>query len=149
MSVDAIYKLTLAARIFETALRFPAGSSQNALLPEARTVDLYVDGSMMFPHPRRASPSWGRPFLILEALMKNRLAVYKALKAINVPEQKIEAVIQAMDSDMHLSTAGTSDSDFAQFRAELSRLRVSLTIDIGVMLSLAVATLFAGMAFIH
>lgn len=81
--------------------------------------------------------------------MKNRMAVYKALKAINVPEQKIEAVIQAMDSDMHLSTAGTSDSDIAQFRAELSRLRVSLTIDIGVMLSLAVAILFTGIAFIR
>jgi hypothetical protein len=149
MSVDAIYKLTLAARIFETALRFPAGSSQNASLPEARTVDLNVDGSMIFPHPRRASPSWGWPFLILEALMKNRLEVYKALKAINVPEQRIEAVIQAMDSDMHLSTVGTSDSDFAQLRAELSRFRVSLIVDIGVMLSLVVAILFAGIALIH
>jgi hypothetical protein len=149
MSVDAIYKLTLAARIFETALRFPAGSSQNASLPEARTVDLNVDGSMIFPHPRRASPSWGRPFLILEAFMKNRLAVYKALKAINMPEQRIEAVIQAMDSDMHLSTVGTSDPDHAQFRAELSRFRESLIVDIGVMLSLVVATLFTGIAFIR
>jgi hypothetical protein len=149
MSVDAIYKLTLAARIFETALRFPAGSSQNASLPEARTVDLNVDGSMIFPHPRRASPSWGRPFLILEALMKNRLAVYKALKAINMPEQRIEAVIQAMDSDMHISTAGISDPDFAQFRSELSRFQVGLIMDIGVMLSLVVATLFAGIAFIR
>jgi hypothetical protein len=48
MPVAAIYKLTLAARIFETALRFPAGSSQNASLPEARIVDLNVDGSMIF-----------------------------------------------------------------------------------------------------
>lgn len=81
--------------------------------------------------------------------MKNRLEVYKALKAINVPEQRIEAVIQAMDSDMHLSTVGTSDSDFAQLRAELSRFRVSLIVDIGVMLSLVVAILFAGIALIH
>lgn len=81
--------------------------------------------------------------------MKNRLAVYKALKAINVPEQRIEAVIQAMDSDMHLSTVGTSDPDFAQFRAELSRFRVNLILDIGVMLTLAVAILFAGIAFIR
>lgn len=80
--------------------------------------------------------------------MKNRLAIYKALKAINVPEQQIEAVIQAMDSDMHLSFAGTTDPDFARFRAELSRFRVSLITDIGVMLSLVVATLFAGIAFI-
>ena len=81
--------------------------------------------------------------------MKNRLAVYKALKAINVPEQRIEAVIQAMDSDMHISTAGISDPDFAQFRAELSRFRVNLILDIGVMLTLAVAILFAGIAFIR
>ncbi|MDX9674776.1 hypothetical protein [Pseudomonas zeae] len=81
--------------------------------------------------------------------MKNRLAVYKALKAINVPEQRIEAVIEAMDSDMHLSFAGTTDPDFAQFRAELSRFRVSLIVDIGVMLSLVAAILFAGIAFIR
>lgn len=81
--------------------------------------------------------------------MKNRLAMYKALKAINVPEQQIEAVIQAMDSDMHLSFAGTSDPDYAQFRAELSRFRVSLIVDTGVMLSLVVAIFFAGIAFIH
>lgn len=81
--------------------------------------------------------------------MKNRLAIYKALKAINVPEQQIEAVIQSMDTDTHLSSAGISDPDFAQFRAELSRFRVSLIIDIGVMLSLVVATLFAGIAFIR
>ncbi|SEO71985.1 hypothetical protein [Pseudomonas sp. ok266] len=81
--------------------------------------------------------------------MKNRLAMYKALKAINVPEQKIEAAIQAMDSDRHLSSAGISNPDFAQFRAELSRFRVSLIVDIGVMLFLVVAILFAGIAFIH
>ena len=81
--------------------------------------------------------------------MKIRLAMYKALKAINVPEQQIEAVIQAIDSDMHLSSAGISDPELAQFRAELSRFRVSLIIDIGVMLSLVVAILFAGIAFIH
>ena len=81
--------------------------------------------------------------------MNNRLEVYKALKAINVPEQRIEAVIQAMDSDMHLSTVGTSDSDFAQLRAELSRFRVSLIVDIGLMLSLGVAILLGGIAFIH
>jgi hypothetical protein len=54
-----------------------------------------------------------------------------------------------MDSGMHISTAGISDPDFAQFRAELSRFRVSLIVDIGVMLSLVVAILFAGIAFIR
>ncbi|QBZ87882.1 hypothetical protein EPZ47_03920 [Pseudomonas viciae] len=81
--------------------------------------------------------------------MKNRLAMYKALKAINVPEQKIETVIQAMDSDLHLSTADISHPDLAQFRAELSRFRVGLIMDIGVMLALVMAILFAGIAFIH
>lgn len=52
--------------------------------------------------------------------MKNRLAMYKALKAINVPEQRIEAVIQAMDSDRHLSFAGTSGPNFERFREELT-----------------------------
>ncbi|WP_366300937.1 hypothetical protein [Pseudomonas atacamensis] len=81
--------------------------------------------------------------------MKNRLAMYKALKAINVPEQRIEAVIQAMDSDRHLSFAGTSGPNFERFREELTWLRESLIVDIGVMLSLAVAILFAGIAFIR
>ena len=81
--------------------------------------------------------------------MKIRLAMYKALKAINVPEQQIEAVIQAMDTDRHLSSAVKSDTDIAQFRAELSRFEVSLVIDIGLMLFLMVAILFAGIAFIH
>lgn len=80
--------------------------------------------------------------------MKNRLAMYKALKAINVPEQRIDAVIQAMDSDMHLSFAYTSGPEFERFREELSWFRESLIVDIGVMLSLAVAILFAGIAFI-
>jgi hypothetical protein len=81
--------------------------------------------------------------------MKNRLAMYKALKAINVPEQQIEAVIQAMDSDVHLSSAGKSDPDIARFRAELSRFEVRLVMNIGVMLSLAMAVLLAAIAFIR
>ncbi|NUT88449.1 hypothetical protein HNO91_18590 [Pseudomonas corrugata] len=81
--------------------------------------------------------------------MKNRLAMYKALKAINVPEQQIEAVIQAMDSDVHLSSAGKSDPDIAQFRAELSRFEVSLVMNIGVMLFVTMAILFAAVAFIR
>jgi len=81
--------------------------------------------------------------------MKNRLAMYRALKAINVPEQKIDAVIQAMDSDVDLSSAGKSDPDITQFRAELSRFEVSLVMNIGVMLSLVVAILFAAVAFIR
>jgi len=81
--------------------------------------------------------------------MKIRLAMYQALKAINVPEQQIEAVIQAIDSNVHLSSAVKTDPDIGQFRAELSRFEVSLVIDIGLMLFLMVAILFAGIVFIH
>jgi hypothetical protein len=81
--------------------------------------------------------------------MKIRLAMYEALKSINVPEPKIEAVIQAMETALHPSPAIKSDSDMAQFRAALSQLEVSLTMNIGVMIFLAVAILFAAVAFIR
>ena len=120
-----------------------------ASLPAARTVDLSVEGSKL-SHPTHDGPppSWGRPFFVFEALMKNRLAMYKALKAINVPEQQIEAVIQAMDSHVRLSSAGKSGPDIAQFRAELSRVEASLLMNIGVMLFVAMVILFAAVAFI-
>ncbi|WP_069018551.1 hypothetical protein [Pseudomonas corrugata] len=81
--------------------------------------------------------------------MKNRLAMYEALKAINVPEPKIESVIQAMESALEPSPAIKSDTDIAQFRTALSQLEVSLTINVGVMLFLAAAILFAAVAFIR
>ncbi|NHN70155.1 hypothetical protein G7W60_20140 [Pseudomonas fluorescens] len=122
-----------------------------ASLPAARTVDLSVEGSKL-SHPTHDGPPpvlGAGLSLFLEALMKNRLAMYRALKAINVPEQQIEAVIQAMDSHVHLSSAGKSDPDIAQFRAELSRVEVSLLMNIGVMLFVAMAILFAAVAFIR
>lgn len=120
-------------------------------LPAARTVDLSVDGSTLFPpHPRRVFPRPGAGLsLFLEALIKIRLAMYEALKAINVPEPKIESVIQAMEPALHSSPAVKSDSDIAQFRAALSQLEVSLTINTGVMLFFAVTILFAAVAFIR
>ena len=81
--------------------------------------------------------------------MKIRLAMYEALKSINVPEPKIEAVIQAMESALPSSPAIKSDFDMAQFRAALSQLEVSLTVNVGVMLFLAVAILFAAVALIR
>nr|WP_281459829.1 hypothetical protein [Pseudomonas sp. P13] len=81
--------------------------------------------------------------------MKIRLAMYEALKAIDVPEPEIESVIQAMETALSPSLAIKSDSDMARFRAALSQLEVSLTMNIGVMLFLAVTILFAGVAFIR
>lgn len=105
-----------------------------------------------YSHPTHDGPFpvLGKAFLcFLEALMKIRLAMYEALKAIDVPEPKIEAVIQAMEPALHPSPAVKSDSDIAQFRAALSQLEVSLTMNIGVMIFLAVAILFAAVAFIR
>lgn len=81
--------------------------------------------------------------------MKIRLAMYEALKAIDVPEPEIESVIQAMETALSPSLAIKSDSDMARFRAALSQLEVSLTMNIGVMIFLAVAILFAAVAFIR
>ncbi|VVM53334.1 MULTISPECIES: hypothetical protein [Pseudomonas] len=79
--------------------------------------------------------------------MKMDLALYQALIAINVPEPKAEAVIQALESDLQTSLA--TKSDVALLRAELSQLEVKLTIRMGVMLSAAVGILIAAMKFIH
>ncbi|QRK81784.1 hypothetical protein JN757_14390 [Pseudomonas granadensis] len=79
--------------------------------------------------------------------MKMELALYQALIAINVPEPKAEAVIQALESDLQISLA--TKSDVALLRAELSQLEVKLTIRMGVMLSAAVGILIAAMKFIH
>ncbi|WP_447759585.1 hypothetical protein [Pseudomonas moraviensis] len=79
--------------------------------------------------------------------MKMELALYQALIAINVPEPKAEAVIQALESDLQTSLA--TKSDVALLRAELSQLEVKLTIRMGVMLSAAVGILIAAMKFIH
>ncbi|MBD0685001.1 MULTISPECIES: hypothetical protein [unclassified Pseudomonas] len=81
--------------------------------------------------------------------MKMPLAMYKALKAINMPEPKIEAVIQVMEPAVLPSPASKSDFDIAQFRAELARFEVSLINNIGVMIFSAVAVLFVWIAFIH
>jgi hypothetical protein len=105
-----------------------------------------------YSHPTHDGPFpvLGKAFLcFLEALMKIRLAMYEALKAIDVPEPEIESVIQAMETALSPSLAIKSDSDMAQFRAALSQLEVSLTVNVGVMLFLAVAILFAAVALIR
>ncbi|MCU7247306.1 hypothetical protein [Pseudomonas koreensis] len=79
--------------------------------------------------------------------MKMELALYQALIAINVPEPKANAVIEALESDLQTSLA--TKSDVAQIRAELAQLEVKLTIRMGVMLSATIGILIAAMKFIH
>ncbi|WP_223529317.1 hypothetical protein [Pseudomonas sp. A-RE-23] len=93
--------------------------------------------------------------------MKMELALYQALTAINVPELKAHAVIEAMESDMRTLLATKSDinaleyrltAEIAQVRSEISseiaHLDVKLTIRMGVMLSATIGILITAMKFI-
>ncbi|MDD1139250.1 hypothetical protein M5G22_16975 [Pseudomonas sp. TNT2022 ID233] len=51
--------------------------------------------------------------------MKMELAMYQALRAIDVPELKAEAVIQALESDM--LTLLATKSDLASLTAEIGK----------------------------
>ncbi|MCI0996769.1 MULTISPECIES: hypothetical protein [Pseudomonas] len=90
--------------------------------------------------------------------MKMELALYQALIAINVPEPKAHAVINALESDMHTHLATKSDltkvehrltAEIAQIRSEIAHLDVRLTLRMGVMLSATIGILIAAMKFIH
>lgn len=72
--------------------------------------------------------------------MKSGLALYQALRSIDVPDDKATAVVDALESDMqtHLAT-----------KADLAQFELKLTIRMGVMLSAAVGILLAAMKFIH
>jgi hypothetical protein len=130
-----------------------------ASLPAARSVD-HMSMEARFSHPRRAYPRrWDRPFFVfLEALMKMELVLYQALIAIDVPEPKAEAVIQALESDMRSFLVTKSDltslehrlsTEIGQSRSEVAQLEVKLTIRMGVMLSATIGILIAAMKFIH
>lgn len=72
----------------------------------------------------------------------------QALASINVPEPKINAVIDAMKSDLNTSLATKADianlkTELESFHGELSNLEARLTIRMGIMLSAAVAVLVA------
>lgn len=73
--------------------------------------------------------------------MKTELALYQALISINVPEQKANAVIDALESDMQSLLATKADISAlrteltAELKTGLSQLEVKLTIRMGVMLS--------------
>lgn len=83
--------------------------------------------------------------------MKMDLALYQALIAINVPEPKAEAVIQALETDMLTLLATKSDLANLEHRliAEIAKADVRLTIRMGVMLSATIGILIAAMKFIH
>lgn len=79
--------------------------------------------------------------------MKTELALYQALISINVTEQKANAVIDALETDM--LTLLATKADVTALRAEIAQLEVKLTIRMGVMLSAAVGVLIASMKFMH
>jgi len=79
--------------------------------------------------------------------MKSSFALYQALIAINVPDDKATAVIDALESDMQNQLA--TKADLADIKAELAQLELKLTIRMGVMLSAAVSILLAAMKFMH
>ena len=79
--------------------------------------------------------------------MKTELALYQALIAINVPEQKATAVIAALESDMSTLLATKADlaALHAELRSDLAQLEVKLTLRMGVMLSASIGIMIAAM----
>ncbi|MBB6288677.1 MULTISPECIES: hypothetical protein [unclassified Pseudomonas] len=79
--------------------------------------------------------------------MKTELALYQALISINVPEQKANAVIEALETDM--LTLLATKADITALRTEIAQLEVKLTIRMGVMLSATTGVLIAAMKLLH
>ena len=83
--------------------------------------------------------------------MKTELALYQALISINVPEQKANAVIEALETDMQSLLA--TKADIAALRTELksdiAQVELKLTLRMGVMLSAAVGVMIAAMKLMH
>ncbi|WP_300731698.1 hypothetical protein [Pseudomonas sp.] len=77
--------------------------------------------------------------------MKTELALYQALISINVPEQKANAVIEALESDMHslLATKADLAALHAELKADLAQLEVKLTLRMGLMLSATAGVMLA------
>ncbi|APQ10999.1 hypothetical protein [Ectopseudomonas oleovorans] len=76
--------------------------------------------------------------------MRSGLALYQALRSINVSEDKATAVVDALETEMQTQLA--TKADLAQLKSELE---LKLTIRMGVMLSAAVGILLAAMKFMH
>ncbi|MBD8239520.1 hypothetical protein ALP39_200483 [Pseudomonas marginalis pv. marginalis] len=83
--------------------------------------------------------------------MKTELALYQALISINVTEQKANAVIDAMETDMQSLLATKADISAlrseltAELKTGLSQLEVKMTIRMGVMLSAFAGIVIASM----
>ncbi|WP_395610781.1 hypothetical protein [Pseudomonas sp. B22129] len=83
--------------------------------------------------------------------MKTELALYQALISINVTEQKANAVIDAMETDMQSLLATKADISAlrseltAELKTGLSQLEVKMTIRMGVMLSAFAGVVIASM----
>lgn len=79
--------------------------------------------------------------------MKTELALYQALIAINIPEQKVNAVIDALEAEMHslLATKADVTAAVAEFKSDIAQLEVKLTVRMGLMLSAAVGVMLTAM----
>lgn len=81
--------------------------------------------------------------------MKTELALYQALISINVPEQKANAVIEALESDMFSRLATKADiaalrTDLlAELKTDISQLELKLTLRMGLMLSATAGVMLA------
>ena len=124
-----------------------------------------VDGSMTFPPTTGLSRRGEGLFLFLEALIKMELAMYQALRAIDVPELKAEAVIQALESDMLTLLATKSDltnleqrltaeithidhrltSEIHRLTAEIAKSDLKLSIRMASMLAVTIGILIGAM----
>lgn len=79
--------------------------------------------------------------------MNWEIALYQALMSINVPEQKANAVIEAMEPGLNAYLASKADTANlqTQLKAEMTQFEVNLTVRMGFMLSAAVGILIAAM----
>ncbi|KTS78238.1 MULTISPECIES: hypothetical protein [Pseudomonas] len=76
--------------------------------------------------------------------MRSGLALYQALRSIDVSEDKATAVVDALETEMQTQLA--TKADLAQLKSELE---LKLTIRMGVMLSAAVGVMLTAFKFMH
>lgn len=115
-------------------------------LPVARSIDASRWKHLDYP-PMTGLPRQGRPLDFFGGLVRTGLALYQALISINIPEQKANAVIEALESDMHSLMATKADlaALHAELKADLAQLEVKLTIRMGLMLSATAGVMLAAL----